>query len=206
MTGSIIAHYEVLEKLGEGGMGMVYRARDLRLERMVALKALSAEHNQDPALKARFALEAKAASALNHPNIVTVYEIESVNGVDYIAMELVQGQTLWQCMLTAGLSLSSTLNYATQIASGLAAAHAAGIVHRDIKPANIMITRTGLVKILDFGLAQMRSRHLDGSAITSTMGPQSATRPGTIVGTLAYMSPEQIQGQKLDQRSDIFSF
>jgi tetratricopeptide (TPR) repeat protein/TolB-like protein len=204
MIGSIIAHYEVLEKLGEGGMGLVYRARDVRLKRMVALKALSAEHHLDPAIKSRFALEAQAASALNHPNIVTVYEIETVDGVDYIAMELVQGETLRERIGRAGLSLSDALNYATQIASGLAAAHAAGIVHRDIKPANIMVTRTGLVKILDFGLAQMRPQHLDAAASTSTMAIH--TRPGHVVGTLAYMSPEQIQGQKVDQRSDIFSF
>ena len=202
MIGSVIAHYEVLEKLGEGGMGLVYRARDLRLGRMVALKALSAEHNLDPALKSRFALEAKAVSALNHPNIVTVYEIETVDGVDYISMELVQGETLEKCIGPAGLALSGTLNYATQIASGLAAAHAAGIVHRDIKPANIMITKTGLVKILDFGLAQTQPQHLDTAASTMAMH----TRPGQVIGTLAYMSPEQIQGKRVDQRTDIFSF
>jgi tetratricopeptide (TPR) repeat protein len=206
MVGSIISHYEVLEKLGEGGMGLVYRARDLRLGRMVALKALPAEYNLEPGRKARFVGEAKAASALNHPNIITVYEIETVDGVDYIAMELVQGETLRERIGPGGLSPSDALNYATQIASGLAAAHAAGIIHRDIKPANIMVTKTGLVKLLDFGLAQMQSHHIDASARTWTMPPEAYTSPGAVVGTLAYMSPEQIQGKKLDQRSDIFSF
>jgi serine/threonine protein kinase/tetratricopeptide (TPR) repeat protein len=206
MIGSIISHYEVLEKLGEGGMGLVYRARDLRLGRMVALKALSPEHNFDPGRKARFVLEAKAASALNHPNIITVYEIETVDGVDYIAMELVQGETLRQCVGPGGLSLVDALNYATQIASGLAAAHAAGIVHRDIKPANIMVTKTGLVKVLDFGLARMQPQHIDASANTRTMAMEAYTHPGMVAGTLAYMSPEQIQGKELDQRTDIFSF
>jgi serine/threonine protein kinase/tetratricopeptide (TPR) repeat protein len=206
MIGSIISHYEVVDKLGEGGMGLVYRARDLRLGRMVALKALPAEDNRDPLRKARFVQEAKAASALNHPNIVTVYEIETVDGVDYIAMELVQGETLRQSIGPGGLSLADALNYATQIASGLAAAHAAGIVHRDIKPANIMVTKTGLVKILDFGLARMQPQHIEASADTWTMPPEPYTRPGIVVGTLAYMSPEQIQGKTLDQRSDIFSF
>ncbi|HXP86740.1 MAG TPA: tetratricopeptide repeat protein [Bryobacteraceae bacterium] len=206
MIGSIISHYEVLEKLGEGGMGLVYRAKDLRLGRMVALKALPEEDNLDPARKARFLLEAKAASALNHPNIITVYEIETVGGVDYIAMELVQGDTLLHRIGPAGLSLSEALDYATQIASGLAAAHAAGIVHRDIKPANIMVTKTGLVKILDFGLARIQPQHRGASATTVTISPEAYSYPGIVVGTLAYMSPEQIQGKELDQRSDIFSF
>jgi tetratricopeptide (TPR) repeat protein len=206
MVGSIVSHYEVLEKLGEGGMGLVYRARDLRLGRMVALKALPEEHNLDAGRKARFVGEAKAASALNHPNIITVYEIETVDGVDYIAMELVQGETLRQRIGPEGLRLSDALNYATQIASGLAAAHAAGIIHRDIKPANIMIAKTGLVKLLDFGLAQMQPPRIDASANTLTMPPEAQTISGALVGTLAYMSPEQIQGKKLDQRSDIFSF
>jgi len=205
MIGSTIAHYEVLEALGKGGMGLVYRARDQRLGRMVAIKALSAEHSLDPTRRARFTLEAKAASALNHPNIVTVYEIETVDGVDYIAMELVQGETLGRRIGPAGLSLTDALSYATQIVSGLAAAHAAGIVHRDIKPANIMVTDTGLVKILDFGLAQMRPQQVDAAESTLTMA-EAHTRPGAVIGTLAYMSPEQIQGQKVDQRSDIFSF
>jgi serine/threonine protein kinase/tetratricopeptide (TPR) repeat protein len=206
MIGAIISHYEVLEKLGEGGMGVLYRARDLRLGRMVALKALQPEHKLDAGRRARFVLEAKAASALNHPNLVTVYEIATVDGADYIAMELVQGDTLRQRTGTGGLNVSDALSYATQIASGLAAAHAAGIVHRDIKPANIMVTTTGLVKILDFGLAQIQSHPIEESANTWTMPAEAQTRPGTVVGTLAYMSPEQIKGKDVDQRSDIFSF
>jgi len=204
MIGEIISHYKIIDKLGEGGMGLVYRARDLRLGRLVALKALPAEHSLDAARKARFLSEAKAASALNHPNIVTIYEIETVDDVDYIAMELIQGETLHHRIVTGALNIGDVLNYATQIASGLAAAHAAGIVHRDIKPANIMVTESGAVKLLDFGLAQIQFHKLDASANTWTMPPQ--TSPGAVVGTLAYMSPEQVQGKDLDQRSDVFSF
>src|SRR5580692_4561930 len=155
MVGRTISHFEILEKLGEGGMGVVYCARDLKLDRLAALKILQPEQMFNPRRRARFVGEAKAASALNHPNIVTIHEIETADGVDYIAMEYVRGSTLRELIPSGGMHLADALNYANQIAAGLAAAHGAGIVHRDIKPANIMVTKSGLVKLLDFGLAQM---------------------------------------------------
>ncbi|HYL72758.1 MAG TPA: tetratricopeptide repeat protein [Bryobacteraceae bacterium] len=206
MVGRTISHYEILEKLGQGGMGVVYCARDLRLDRLVALKILPAEQIADERRRGRFIREAQTASALNHPNIVTIYEIANTDGVDYIVMEFVRGSTLREAIPPNGLDLADALKYANQIASGLAAAHAAGIVHRDVKPANIMITKTGLVKLLDFGLAQIEQPHIDESAPTGEIAPLHLTRPGTIIGTAAYMSPEQAQGQGTDQRSDIFCF
>src|SRR5580704_10531234 len=206
MVGRTISHFEILEKLGEGGMGVVYCARDLKLDRLVAVKILPAEHTADPRRRARFAAEAKAASALNHPNIITIYEIETVDGVDYIAMEYVRGSTLRELIPPGGMNLADALNYANQIAAGLAAAHGAGIVHRDVKPANIMVTKSGLVKLLDFGLAQVEQAQFSESASTGTMVPAFLTKPGTILGTAAYMSPEQAQAKEMDQRSDIFSF
>jgi eukaryotic-like serine/threonine-protein kinase len=206
MVGRTISHFEILEKLGEGGMGVVFCARDLRLERLVAIKILPAEQMSDAHRRGRFEREAKAASGLNHPNIVTIHEIETVNGVDYIAMEYVRGSTLRELIPPGGMTLADALNYSNQIAAGLAAAHGAGIVHRDIKPANIMVTKSGLVKLLDFGLAQVEQVPLSESASTGSIGPAHLTRPGTILGTAAYMSPEQAQGKEMDQRSDIFSF
>jgi serine/threonine protein kinase/Flp pilus assembly protein TadD len=204
MVGRTIAHFEILEKLGEGGMGVVYCARDLKLDRLVALKILPPEQMANPRRRARFAGEAKAASALNHPNIITIYEIETVGGVDYIAMEYVHGATLRESIQTPGMELSTFLDYASQIASALSVAHAAGIVHRDIKPANIMITKSGVLKLLDFGLAQIEQPEVDPDAPTATMA--FLTRPGTVVGTVMYMSPEQVQGGGVGPRSDIFSF
>jgi eukaryotic-like serine/threonine-protein kinase len=206
MVGRTISHYKILEKLGQGGMGVVYCARDLRLDRFVALKTLPAEHIADEHGLDRFIREAQAASALNHPNIVTIYEIANADGVEYIAMEFVRGVTLREAIPPNGLNLADALKYANQIATGLAAAHAAGIVHRDIKPANIMVTKSGLVKLLDFGLAQIEQPQLDESAPTGIVTPQHLTRPGAILGTAAYMSPEQARGKPTDQRSDIFSF
>jgi serine/threonine protein kinase/Flp pilus assembly protein TadD len=203
MVGRTISHFEILEKLGEGGMGVVYCARDTKLDRLAALKVLQPEQMFNPRRRARFAGEAKAASALNHPNIVTIYEIESIDGVDYIAMEYVRGETLRELVPTTGMELSLVLDYASQVASALAAAHAAGIVHRDIKPANIMATKSGLVKLLDFGIALIEQPDVDPDATTSTMA--FLTRPGTVVGTLAYMSPEHAQGGGVGPRSDIFS-
>jgi eukaryotic-like serine/threonine-protein kinase len=203
MVGRTISHFEILEKLGEGGMGVVYCARDLKLDRLVALKILPPEQIANPRRRVRFAREAKSASALNHPNIVTIYEIESVGGQDYIAMEYIRGETLRELVPPAGMELSLALDYASQIASALAAAHAAGITHRDVKPANIMVTKSGLVKLLDFGIALIEQPEVDPDATTSTMA--FLTRPGTVVGTLAYMSPEQAQGGGIGPRSDIFS-
>ena len=206
MVGRTISHFEILEKLGEGGMGVVFCARDLRLDRLVALKILPPEQMTDAHRRGRFEREAKAASGLNHPNIVTIHEIETVDGVDYIAMEYVRGSTLRGLIPPGGMNLADALNYANQIAAGLAAAHGAGIVHRDVKPANIMVTKSGLVKLLDFGLAQVEQVPLSDNDSTGSMGPAFLTRPGTILGTVAYMSPEQAQAKEMDQRSDIFSF
>jgi len=204
MLGRTVSHFEILEKLGEGGMGVVYCARDLRLDRLVALKILPPEQMSEPRRRARFAAEAKAASALNHPNIITIYEIETVGGVDYMAMEYVRGVTLHELIRGPRAELATILDYAAQIASALSAAHAAGIVHRDIKPGNIMVTKSGAIKLLDFGLAQMGQPDVNPDAATDTMA--FLTRPGTVVGTVAYMSPEQAHGGGVGPRSDIFSF
>jgi len=203
MVGRTISHFEILEKLGEGGMGVVYCARDVNLDRLVALKILQPEQMANPRRRARLAGEAKSASALNHPNIVTIYEIESRDGIDYIAMEYIRGETLLELVPPNGMELAAALDCAAQIASALAAAHAAGIVHRDVKPANIMRAKSGLVKLLDFGIAITDQSEVDPNAATSTMA--FLTRPGTVVGTLAYMSPEQAQAGSVGPRSDIFS-
>jgi serine/threonine protein kinase len=201
MTGQTISHYTVLDKLGQGGMGVVYQARDTRLDRLVALKFLPPEKLADPDRKARFIREARAASALNHPNIITIYDIaqvevgQAVPPADFIVMEYVAGKTLSQLISPKGLPPKEALKYALQIADALAAAHAKGIIHRDLKPGNIMVTEDGLVKVLDFGLAKL----------TEPSGPGESTATA-VVGTVAYMSPEQAEGIKVDARSDIFSF
>jgi serine/threonine protein kinase len=211
VIGRHLGHYEILTKLGEGGMGAVYKARDAHLDRFVAIKVLPPESVADPERKQRFTQEAKAASALNHPAIVTIYDIAHADGTDFIAMEYVQGRTLGELIGRKGLSLKDTLTYATQAAGALAKAHATGIVHRDLKPSNIMVTDDGLVKILDFGVAKlMTSSDEDdeqlASAHTMTAPDRLETAAGRIVGTAAYMSPEQADGKKVDARSDIFSF
>ncbi len=203
MIGQTIAHYHILEKLGEGGMGVVYKARDLHLDRLVAIKLLPPEKTADPERKRRFVQEARAASALNHPHIVTVHDVASDEGVDFIVMEWVSGRTLGQAIGRKGLKLNDALKYGAQIADALAAAHGAGIVHRDLKPGNMMVTDSGLVKVLDFGLAKLTEIATEFAA-TITRKPE--TEEGTIVGTVAYMSPEQAEGKKVDARSDIFSF
>ena len=208
MTGRSIAHYAILEKLGEGGMGVVYRARDQHLDRSVALKVLPADMMADPERRRRFVQEAKAASALSHPNIVTIYDIDEANGVHFIAMERVEGETLESLIGRKGLPLGKALALAAQIADGLGKAHAAGIIHRDLKPSNIMVTPDGVVKILDFGLAKLieSAAPADDTASTRTVGPSPLTEDGMILGTVAYMSPEQAEGKPVDARSDIFSF
>ncbi len=203
--GREISHYRIVEKLGDGGMGVVFRATDTSLGRAIAIKVMPAVTVSDSESKRRFVQEAKAASALNHPNIVTIYEIGTNGEVDYIAMEFVSGKTLLECIYSGHLTLGDTLRYAVQIADALAAAHAAGIVHRDLKPANIMITEKGLVKILDFGLAKV-NRGFGGPEDTRTLQTGPLTAEGTVVGTAAYMSPEQAEGKPVDWRSDIFSF
>src|SRR5512136_778373 len=201
MIGQTISHYKILEKLGEGGMGVVYKAEDTHLERLVAIKVLPPERVADPERKRRFIQEAKAASALNHPNIITIHDIDQAEGIDFIAMEYVAGKTLDESIPRKGMRLSLALKYAVQIADALARAHGAGIIHRDLKPSNVMVDEHGLVKLLDFGLAKL----------TEASGPEeetAATRTGagTVLGTAAYMSPEQAEGKNIDTRSDIFSF
>ena len=212
MIGQALGHYRIEAKLGEGGMGVVYRAFDTHLDRPVAIKILRADATTSPERRRRFQQEAKAASALNHPNIVHIYDISSSGGTDYIAMEFVDGKTLDQLIGKSGLALRDTLKYAIQIADALARAHAAGIVHRDLKPANIIVSEDGRVKLLDFGLAKLTETtvyaDVDSEAGTATMTAREdvQTEEGTIVGTIAYMSPEQAEGKKVDARSDIFSF
>ncbi len=205
MIGRTLGHYQIEAKLGEGGMGVVYRARDLRLDRTVALKVLTAEAVANPQRKRRFVQEAKAASALNHPNIVTIYDIDSADGVDFIAMEYVAGRTLEELIARGSLKPGETIRYGVQIADALARAHVEGIVHRDIKPANIMVDGEGRVKLLDFGLAKLTETASSDDTETTLDAPPH-TEHGTILGTIAYMSPEQAEGCKLDARSDVFSF
>jgi len=205
MLGKRLAHYLIIDKLGHGGMGVVYRARDTHLDRFVALKVLPPEKVSDPGRKRRFVQEAKAASALNHPNIVHIYDISQADGVDYIAMELVEGRTLGDAIGVGGLRTDQVLKYGIQIADALAKSHGAGIIHRDLKPTNIMVTESGLVKILDFGLAKLAERSSEEAISTAFTAASPHTEEGTIVGTVAYMSPEQAEGQPVDGRSDIFS-
>ncbi|MCJ7612976.1 MAG: serine/threonine-protein kinase [Candidatus Aminicenantes bacterium] len=208
MIGRSLAHYSIIEKLGEGGMGAVYKARDERLDRFVALKILPAEKMADPERRRRFAQEAKSASALNHPNIVTIYDIGQEDDVHFIAMEYVAGRTLTELIGPNGLPLKEALDFAIQIADGLGKAHAAGIIHRDLKPSNIMVTPDGLAKILDFGLAKLveKVERPGDIAVTMTLARAPVTEEGMILGTIAYMSPEQAAGKSVDARSDIFSF
>jgi serine/threonine protein kinase len=204
MKGRTLLHYEILDKLGEGGMGTVWQARDTRLNRIVAIKTLPADKVADDQRKRRFMQEAQSASALNHPNIVTIHDIASDNGVDFIVMELVRGKTIDQLISRRGLRLNDLLSYAIQTADALSKAHAAGIVHRDLKPGNIMVTDEGRVKVLDFGLAKLTEPALPAEDDeTRTIKPE--TEDGAIVGTISYMSPEQAEGKPVDARSDIFS-
>jgi eukaryotic-like serine/threonine-protein kinase len=204
-SGTKLGPYEIQSPLGSGGMGEVYRAIQSSLGRQVAIKVLPAEKVANPDRKQRFVQEAKAASSLNHPNIITIYDIGQAGGVDFISMELVSGKALDRLIPRHGMRLNDALKYAVQIADALARAHSAGIVHRDLKPANIMVNEHGLVKVLDFGLAKLtESGPVTENEATRTMRP--TTEEGKIVGTVAYMSPEQAEGKKVDARSDIFSF
>src|SRR5262245_7202949 len=205
-AGARLGPYEVLVPIGAGGMGEVYRARDARLSRSVALKVLPESLSAEKTRLQRFEKEARAASALNHPNIVTIYEVGSSDGISYIAMELVEGRTLRELLRTGALPLRRLLTLAAQLADGLAKAHEAGIVHRDLKPENVMVTKDGLVKILDFGLAKLTQAGEEAAAENQLPTMTRATEPGTILGTVGYMSPEQASGGLLDFRSDQFSF
>ncbi len=205
MTGQMLGHYRVEAKVGEGGMGIVYRAFDTHLDRPAAVKVLRPEAVTNPERKRRFVQEAKAASALNHPNIVTIYDIDSADGTDFIAMEYIAGQSLDRLIGHMGLPLAEALRCAVDIAGALAAAHEAGIVHRDLKPGNIMVTEKGHLKLLDFGLAKLAER-FEADAETPTETLHRMTAEGAIVGTISYMSPEQAEGRDVDRRSDIFAF
>jgi serine/threonine protein kinase/tetratricopeptide (TPR) repeat protein len=204
-TGTHLGRYEIKSQLGAGGMGEVYLAQDTKLDRKVALKILPADVAAHQDRMKRFVQEAKSASALNHPNIITIYEIEQIDSVNFIATEFIDGETLRQRLKNGPLKLGEVLDVAAQIASALSAAHAAGIVHRDIKPENIMLRRDGIVKVLDFGLAKLTER-VSGDSVDTEAPTSLKTDPGTVLGTAAYMSPEQARGLEVDARTDIFSF
>ena len=208
MIGRTLAHFRVVDKLGEGGMGEVYRAEDTKLDREVAIKVLPEAVAQDSDRLARFEREAKAVAALSHPNILAVYDFGSDEGLAFVVTELLEGETLRDRLDQAALSPRKAADLGRQVARGLAAAHDKGIVHRDLKPENLFLTRDGRIKILDFGLA---TEVLTSGAAGSTEESQVETRtslttPGTVLGTVGYMSPEQVRGEGADARSDIFSF
>src|SRR5262245_26569670 len=204
LVGRTIRRYRITEKLGEGGMGVVYRAQDATLGRDVAIKLLRAEAGQHPERVRRFSQEARAASALNHPNIITVHDAGEFEGGPFIVMELVEGESLRAQLRRGALPLAKTLDIGIQAATALARAHDAGITHRDLKPENILLRPDGYVKILDFGLAKLKEQELSEDASTATIDA-ALTSEGTVVGTAAYMSPEQSTGRHVDGRSDIFS-
>jgi serine/threonine protein kinase len=204
LVGSELSHFQILEKLGEGGMGEVYRARDPRIGRDVAIKVLHAEVNENPDRLRRFQQEVEAAGRLNHPNILAIYDVGAQDGAPYIVSELLHGETLRQHLTDHDVTRRKAIEYAIAVAHGLAAAHDKGIVHRDLKPENIFVTEDGRVKILDFGLAKLTHPEPSGSSLAPTI--TARTEPGVVMGTVGYMAPEQVLGKALDHRADIFSF
>ena len=205
-NGSRLGPYEVLAPLGAGGMGEVYRARDPRLSRDVAIKVLPPSFSKDPDRLRRFEQEARAAGVLIHPNITAVFDVGSQDGAPYVVSELLEGEVLQAALAGGRLSTRRAVDYAIQLAHGLAAAHEKGIVHRDLKPANVFITKDGRVKILDFGLAKLTQPKVGGPDGISLPSTTQGTEPGAVLGTLGYMAPEQLRGRPADSRSDIFSF
>src|SRR5947209_14549 len=201
--GTKLGPYEIQSLVGAGGMGEVYRAHDARLDRTVAIKILPVSYSADRDRLQRFAQEARAAAALNHPNILSIFDIGDNRGAPYVVSELLEGETLRDCLRSGPLSIRKAIDYALQVARGLAAAHEKGIVHRDLKPENIFITRDGRVKLLDFGLAKLtQAAPTFGDSETRTIQSDA----GTVVGTVGYMSPEQVRGNPADARSDLFAF
>src|SRR6516162_1318285 len=204
--GTSLGPYEITAPLGAGGMGEVYRARDTRLERTVAIKILPQEMARDPLRKQRFEREAKTISGLNHPHICVLHDVGSQDGLSYLVMECLEGETLAKRLEKGPLPLEQALRFGAQIADALDKAHRSGVVHRDLKPGNIMITGSG-AKLLDFGLAKPAVASANGVTLTATLTQSTpATKEGTVVGTFQYMSPEQVEGKEVDGRSDIFSF
>src|SRR5262245_60519703 len=205
-VGDRLGPYEILSPLGAGGMGEVYRARDGRLGRDVAIKVLPAGVAGDPDRLQRFEQEARAAAALNHPNILAVHDIGQHDGVAYIVSELLEGETLRDRLTSGALPVRKAVDCAVQIAHGLAAAHERGIVHRDLKPENVFLTADSRVKILDFGLAKLTQTEVSGVGASVLPTTPAHTLPGVVLGTVGYMAPEQVRGQQADHRSDIFAF
>ncbi len=204
MLGKTLGHYEILGKLGAGGMGDVYRARDTKLDRELAIKVLPAHMAQDPDRRSRFTREAQAVAKLKHPNIITIHSVEEIDGVHFLTMEYVEGDTLAAMIPRDGFDTDKFFNYTVALADAVSSAHDEGITHRDLKPANIMFDKGGRLKVLDFGLAKLMEENT-ASATDPTIMQSGHTLAGTILGTAAYMSPEQAEGKPIDNRSDIFS-